>query len=197
MVRYRPGHKEESRAKIVAAAGRGFRKQGYGGIGVDGLASEAGVTHGAFYGHFGSKADAFQAAVVTGLEELRDAVVALRAEHGTEWVAVFVTFYLGYKRTCELAEACTLPSLSAEVERAEPATRVAYQAALERVVEAVAEGLSGGTKAQRKARAWALLSTLAGGVTMARAVADQKAAKHIAAAVQCAALAIANEHGTE
>lgn len=43
-MRYKPGHREESRAKILDAVGRGFRKHGYGGIGVDGLAKEAGVT---------------------------------------------------------------------------------------------------------------------------------------------------------
>lgn len=37
-VRYTTGHKEEARARMVSAAGRGFRRKGYGGIGVDGLA---------------------------------------------------------------------------------------------------------------------------------------------------------------
>ena len=86
MVRYAPGHKEKSRARIVDAAGRGFRKSGYGGIGVDGLAREAGVTHGAFYGHFRSKAEAFNAAVVAGLQELRAGIEALRDEYGVGWL---------------------------------------------------------------------------------------------------------------
>src|ERR1700674_3367633 len=104
MVRYSQGHKEKSRALIVDAAGRGFRKQGYGGIGVDGLAREANVTHGAFYGHFRSKAEAFRAAVVAGLRELRGGVEAMRTEHAKDWIPAFAAFYLGYKRTCEIAE---------------------------------------------------------------------------------------------
>ena len=52
---------------MVAAAGRGFRRQGFGGIGVDGLAKEAEVASGAFYGHFSSKGEAFKAALVAGL----------------------------------------------------------------------------------------------------------------------------------
>ena len=48
-------YKQLVRRKMVDAAGRGFRKNGYGGLGVDGLAKEAGVTSGAFYGHFKSK----------------------------------------------------------------------------------------------------------------------------------------------
>lgn len=191
MVRYTQGHKEESRARIIDAAGRGFRRQGYGGIGVDGLAREAGVTHGGFYGHFASKAEAFKAAVVAGLQELREGVWAVRAEYGADWVGAFADFYMGPKRTCTLAEACTLPSLSVEIERADPVTREAYQAELQQVMESVAEGLPGGTDAERTARAWALLSLLAGGVTLARAVPDQAVAEQIATAVKAAALIIA------
>lgn len=192
MVRYTQGHKEESRARIIDAAGRGFRRLGYGGIGVDGLAREAGVTHGGFYGHFGSKAEAFQAAVVAGLQELRAGVQAVRAQFGANWVSAFADFYLGPKRTCALAEACTLPSLSVEIERADPVAREAYQAELQKVMESVAEGLQGGTDAERTARAWALLSVLAGGVTLARAVPDQAVAEQIATAVKAAALTIAD-----
>ena len=86
-MRYGPNHKETARAKILHAVGRGFRTQGYAGIGVDGLAKEAGLTSGAFYGHFPSKADAFQAAAVAGLVELCQAIEALREKAGDRWLA--------------------------------------------------------------------------------------------------------------
>lgn len=186
MVRYTQGHKEESRKRIVDAAGRGFRRHGYAGIGVDGLAREAGITHGGFYGHFGSKAEAFMAAVAAGLQELRAGVEAVRAEHGAGWVGAFAAFYMGRKRTCNLADACTLPSLSVEIERLDPAARAAYQTELLRVMEEVAAGLPG-TDTERTAHAWILLSLLAGGVTLARAVPDQAVAEQIATAIQKAA----------
>jgi TetR/AcrR family transcriptional repressor of nem operon len=190
-VRYSQGHKEKSRALIVDAAGRGFRKQGYGGIGVDGLAREAGVTHGAFYGHFRSKAEAFGAAVVAGLADLRHGIETVREEHGADWLAKFAAFYMGHKRTCDLADACTLPSLSAEIERADPEARAVYEAELRQVMEAVASGLPEGTEAERQARAWVLLSLLSGGVTLARAVPSQATGEQIAAAVQSAVLILA------
>jgi AcrR family transcriptional regulator len=196
MARYAQGHKEESRARIVDAAGRGFRRLGYGGIGVDGLAREAGVTHGAFYGHFRSKAEAFGAAVVAGLRDLRQGMEALRAEHGAGWLSLFAGFYMGHKRTCDLADACTLPSLSAEIERADPASRAAYEAELRRVMEALAAGLPEGTEVEREARAWVLLSLLAGGVTLARAVPSQATGEQIAAAVRNAALTLAGGAAT-
>ena len=45
--------KQETRKRIINAASRGFRSNGYAGIGVDGIAKEAGVTSGAFYAHLG------------------------------------------------------------------------------------------------------------------------------------------------
>lgn len=188
MVRYKTGHKEEARARMVAAAGRGFRRQGFGGIGVDGLAKEAEVTSGAFYGHFSSKGDAFKAALVAGLEELRNGVESLRAEHGAKWVGVFVDFYLGQKRVCELGASCALQSLTAEVQRADDGIKAVFEAEIAGVVNAVADGLPGRSAKERRARAWALLSILSGGVTMARAVADKDVGAAIASACRAAAL---------
>ena len=42
------------RARLVDAAGRGFRTGGFGGAGVDALAKGAGLTSVAFYAHFSS-----------------------------------------------------------------------------------------------------------------------------------------------
>jgi AcrR family transcriptional regulator len=187
--RYAPGHREEARARILAAVGRGFRKRGYGGIGVDGLAREAAVTSGALYGHFPSKEAAFKEAVLAGLDELRAGIEALRAEHGVKWIEIFVDFYLGYKRTCELGDSCTLQSLTPEVQRSDSETKTAYEARMKGVADAVADGLSGADAADRAQRAWALLAILTGGVTLARAVEDQATSDTIAAAVRKTALA--------
>ncbi len=41
-----------------------FRKEGFGGAGIDALTKAAGVTNGGFYCHFKSKGEAFRTAVV-------------------------------------------------------------------------------------------------------------------------------------
>ena len=127
-MRYGPGHKEEARTKILTAAGRGFRRLGYGGIGIDGLAKEAGVTSGAFYGHFPSKAEAFKAAALVGLVELREGVEHLRATEGDAWLEKFADFYMSIRRTCDLGESCALQSMTPEVARADRDTKAAYEA---------------------------------------------------------------------
>jgi len=183
---HRAGQKEESRARILASAGRGFRSRGYGALGVDGLAKEAGVTHGAFYAHFKSKAAAFREAVVAGMGDLRAGIERTR-EAGPGWRERFIDFYLGDRRTCDLAESCALQSLTGEVARADDDVREAYEAELRRVIDAAAAGMVSATDAERRADATALLALLAGGVSMARAVKDPAMSDTIAAAVRRAA----------
>jgi AcrR family transcriptional regulator len=190
-MRYGPAHKEEARTRILGAAGRGFRRLGYGGIGVDGLAKEAGVTSGAFYGHFPSKAEAFKAAALAGLAELREGVEQLRAAEGDAWLEKFAEFYMSVRRTCDLGESCALQSMTPEVARADRQTKAAYETEMLKVVEAVAEGLRHGTLPARRKTAWAILSMLSGGVTLARSAEDAKIGLEIASAVKSAVLAMA------
>ena len=191
-MRYGPGHRNEARARVLDAAGRGFRRLGFGGIGVDGLAKEAGVTSGAFYGHFPSKAEAFKAAAVAGLAQLREGIEELRANEGDAWLAKFVDFYMSVRRTCDLGESCALQSLTPEVARADRATKAAYEAELLGVVEAVAGGLPNGTLPARRKAAWAILSLLSGGVSIARSAADPKVGAQIAAGIKSAVLTLTN-----
>lgn len=192
-MRYPPEHKQQARARIVEASSKAFRRHGLGGVGVDGLAKAAGVTSGAFYGHFKSKDLAFQEIATLGLAELRDAIVALRAAHGENWLASFIDFYLGDRRTCELGESCALQSLTPDVMRADQKTKAAYEAAFGEVVEVVAEGLTNGPRQTARQRALALLAMLSGGVTVARSVASAERSEAIAAALKLAAMELAGE----
>lgn len=185
-MRYGPGHMEEARARIIEAAGRGFRRQGFGGIGVDGLAKEASVTSGAFYGQFKSKDAAFEAVIQVGIRKLRDSILAHRAEHGADWLSVYARLYMTDRRTCDLAESCALQSLTPDVQRANPEIRNAFAAEVREVVQAVADGLEGTNPADRKRRAWAILAMLSGGVTLARGTSDPATGEAIAEGVMAA-----------
>lgn len=185
--------KVHTRQRILEAAGRGFRRSGFGGIGVDGLAKEAGVTSGAFYVHFSSKEAAFKEAVLAGIDELRKAVESLRETHGPEWIVALIDFYLGYKRVCELGDSCTLQSLTAEVGRADDHVKAAIEVSMTTLARAIADGLPGSSAPERLDRAWALLAVLSGGVTLARAVDDSSVSESIATAIRKAALDIAQD----
>lgn len=173
--------------RLRAAAGRGFRVGGFGGVGVDALAKEAGLTSGAFYAHFPSKAAAFRLALTDGLEAIRAIIAALRAAHGEAWLEPFVTAYLDERLAMPLSEACALPTLTADAARADEATRTAYAATLDGIIGELAAGLGG---PEARVRAWRLLAGLAGAAAMARAVPDEAMRREILAAARGAALAV-------
>lgn len=182
-MRYSSDHKEQTRARIIQAASRVFREGGFGGAGIDGLTKAAGVTNGAFYGHFKSKADAFRETVAAGLDDLRRAVVALREEHGKDWVPAFARFYLGPRQEVPIGEACALPTLSSEVMRSDQATRDAYSLGLKAVLDAMA-GMPDGDGAAHEDAAIVTLALLAGGAMLGRAVGDPALAERIHRSVE-------------
>jgi len=180
--------KTETRSRILAGAGRAFRANGYGAAGVDALAKEAGVTSGAFYSYFKSKAEAFRETVVGGLHDLEQAVLGLQAADESGWRQRFVDFYLGERRTCAPTETCALQSLTGEVARADDATRDAYEQALRSVIAATTRGMPGATPKERRREAIVMLALLSGAVSLARAVQDPALSLEIAAAVRGALL---------
>jgi AcrR family transcriptional regulator len=175
---------QQTRARILAGAGRTFRSHGYDGSGVDGVAKAAGVTSGAFYSYFKSKADAFRETVMIGMQDLAGGINSFRASAGERWVPAFVDFYLSEKRTCSLTESCALQSLTSEVARADVATRETFEAELHAVVNAAADGLEGASAKARRKEALVMLALLSGGVSLARAVNDPDFSEEIAAAIR-------------
>lgn len=182
-----PDRKRETQQKMVEAATRLFRRNGYDGIGVAGVAQEAGVTSGAFYDHFGSKEGAFAAAVCAGLDEVIEAVLIFQAEHGKDWVAAFADYYLGAAHRGDADRLCAMTALSPDVARAGPEIKSAYDEKMGRIVDLIAQGLDGPTAPDRRRRAWQFLSTLIGGLTLARATGSAERAAEIAADVIAAA----------
>lgn len=60
---------QETRQRIVEAAGRVFAREGYGEATVDNILVEAGISRGAFYHHFAGKEEVFKALLDDHLRE--------------------------------------------------------------------------------------------------------------------------------
>lgn len=189
--------RERTHQKILEAAGRNFRRHGYSGVGVDGIAQAAGVTSGALYAHFGAKDRIFVAALEQGLDEVIDAIPIFQRDHGDKWIIAFADYYLGADHRQDLECGCAMTTLSPEVARQEPSLHEVYEEKMAAIVTLIARGLalpSGETGVDdREARGWALLSTLIGGLTVSRAVASPDLAALIAASVHGAAITAAGE----
>ncbi len=192
-MRYSTKHKEETRRKLLDAATRRFTALGYNGLGVDGLAKEAGVSNGAFYGNFSSKAEAFRTIMTTELDALRDGIERYRSEYGDDWLAPFAEFYFSDNKLNCSENTCPLPAFVPEVARADEETRDAFQSELLRILDAITGGLDDVTQEEARSHAWTILALFAGGVLLARAVPDEKLTQQISDTVREAVMKAADK----
>jgi TetR/AcrR family transcriptional regulator, transcriptional repressor for nem operon len=177
MVRYSSDHKEKTRGLILDRTAARIRAAGLEGVGVASIMAEAGLTHGGFYAHFKSR-DALLAA---GIERLFDTAVSLvdrfEAKHGEAALERYLDFYLSARHRDDMAGGCPVPVLSAEVQRAAPEVKAAFDAGLGRLADRLGALTPGGRKA-----ALALLGEMAGVLNLSRAVSDAKASGDLLAA---------------
>lgn len=190
-MRHKGVSKAEMAERMLEATGREFRRHGYSGVGVDALARQAGVTSGAFYSHFSSKGNAFQKVLEVGLDEVLTKLPLLQAQHGARWVAEFADYYLGKAHRMDLECGCAMAALTGDVVRGDKAVHTLFEKKMIAIAELIADGLQGEAVEDRRARAWALLGILIGGVNVARGVQKAAVADEIARGVKAAAVAVA------
>jgi len=195
-VAHKAGKKEETRKRMLDAAGRKFREYGYSGVGVDGLAKAANVTSGAFYAHFGSKNAAFDAALAAGLDDVIVGIPRYQSEHGADWVKAFVDYYLGKPHRNNLECVCAMAMLTPEVVRSGIKVQAAFEKKMTRIADLIVQGLVGSANEDRRCRAWAMLGILTGGLNMTLAMKNIKLADEVAAATKIAAIKVAGRTRT-
>lgn len=71
---------EETRASLLSAAAKVFARRGYDGASISEISSEAGLTSGAIYAHYASKAELFNAALEAYSEQDLDLFLCAGAE---------------------------------------------------------------------------------------------------------------------
>lgn len=175
----------ENRSRVVEVAGRLFRERGFDGIGVADLMKAAGLTHGGFYGQFGSKDQLAVEATERALE--RNAEIWRRRAAGEEGppLQAVVDFYLSARHRDRAGEGCVLAALAADAARSQvPGLRPALQRGFESLVGTLARLLPGRTEAVRRRRALAKASAMVGALILARAVDDAALSQEILAAVR-------------
>ncbi|MGJ3649058.1 TetR/AcrR family transcriptional regulator [Sphingomonas sp. GlSt437] len=187
-MRYSTDHKQQTRERIMRAAAGQFRAHGYDGVGVDGLVKAAGVTNGAFYGHFASKSAAYREIVASGLTDLVEGIKRCRAEHGAAWPAVFARFYFSEAKLDLVDNLCALPGFAPDAVRVDAAVAQSFERELGEVHRHLAAGLA---EQDADDRGWAMLAVMLGGVTLARAISDPAARRQVAAVFEAQLVAAA------
>jgi TetR/AcrR family transcriptional repressor of nem operon len=143
-MRYPPEHRDHTRARIVSAAGRLFRRRGFAGVSVEKVMRAAGLTVGGFYLHFGSK----QRLVTESLRAMLSArrkrwLAGLESRSGEAFRRAFVRRYVEQDASRMNEAACPMPALLSELTRARVAPRRALESELSPLLDEVARRLGG------------------------------------------------------
>lgn len=162
-------HKERTRERIVHAAAAAVRAHGVDGVSIAEIMAEAGLTHGGFYAHFGSKDDLLRAALDAAngqtLDMLSAATQSMPAEQRIDAV---IDAYLSPKHAAHPERGCPLAALGPELARAPDDVRHALARGIDRRVAWLESFLPGKEHGEKEATA--LLACMVGGLVLARAV---------------------------
>jgi TetR/AcrR family transcriptional repressor of nem operon len=163
----------ENRQRIVEAAARLFRDDGFDGVGVDAIMKEAKLTHGGFYGHFASK----EALMAEAMAHALDRSMAWQDKLGSP--SELVAGYLSDRHRADRANGCAVAALGADVARHSPALRKTLTTGVRQQISRIVSLLKRGTPAARRRRALATYAGMVGALTLARAVDDPALAREI------------------
>jgi len=119
-MRYEKGRKDASRRRIMEVAAERFRSDGIAASGLAGIMSEAGLTNGAFYPHFQSKAELVRESVAETLEAQSSRLQELLAIGGLE---AAVAAYLSPEHRDDPGKGCAAAALLPELARQPLKTR--------------------------------------------------------------------------
>lgn len=168
----------KNRSRLLAAAGRAMRKRGIDGIGIDALASAAGMTHGAIYSQFAGKDALAAAAIAQSLAENTAAWYVAAGKAGPrgspEYFNELVRHYVSRAHRDNPQSGCAMAALATDARRHGHQVRRAFSDHVIRLVDELSAALAesyAGDEARRDA-AMVSMATMVGAIILARAVED-------------------------
>ncbi len=163
---------DKTRVRIVHSAATELRKHGIAGTSVAELMNEAGLTHGGFYRHFGSKdqlvAEACGVAMDALIESMNKTVSRKGARNALK---TSISKYLSKDHRDHPENGCPLAGLGSELARCDDDARKVATEAFRRLAKMVEEQL-GLPREAAKCRAIVSACAMIGAMTVSRIVND-------------------------
>jgi TetR/AcrR family transcriptional repressor of nem operon len=170
-MRYGKDQKQETRQRILEAAGRRFKADGIDGAGVAAVMSDAGLTNGAFYGHFTSKEDLVANVLADQLRAQRQSVDAQAPDRAG--LEAFIRSYLSPEHRDECADGCPSAALLEEIARRPAATRQVFTDELMGVIDDIASRFDATEVGAARTNALTVFGLMVGTLQLARALTDR------------------------
>jgi TetR/AcrR family transcriptional repressor of nem operon len=192
-MRYEKGRKDASRGRIMEVAAEHFRGDGIAASGLAKIMSDAGLTNGAFYPHFESKAALVRETVASALEDQSEQIREALASGG---LTAAIETYLSAAHRDDPGKGCASAALLPEIAREPVETRQLYTERLLTLVRQVSAYLPP-QASDPDGVAFGIFATLIGALQMARAVEGTELSDRILAAGKDAAQTLIQSVGDE
>jgi TetR/AcrR family transcriptional repressor of nem operon len=172
-MRYQPGHKQQTRARLLEMGAALSKKDGFGSTGVDSLMASLGLTSGAFYAHFRSKSELLEAILDSEFTQALDRI----GEKSDGRLLGYLEAYLSIDHVEDPSHGCVMPALTAEIARTNAETRRRFERRMLAVKDRLRSQLANDDEA------WIVIAQTVGAVMIARAMASSKTRKAMLDAV--------------
>ena len=163
--------KDQTRRRILDAAAHRFREDGIDGSGIAAIMSDAGLTNGAFYGHFESKEELVREAMVSEKKEQIAEWKAVQADEGFE---AALRNYLSPAHRDNVSLGCSCAALLSEIARQPLETRAAYSDLLKESISTISNHIAPEDPKSRRANAMAVVAIIVGALQMSRVMTDDR-----------------------
>lgn len=188
---YTPEHKDGTRRRILESARRVFNKKGFSEATIEEIMTNAGLSHGGFYRHFGSKGELYADAVRGFLcKETPDPWQAKqRKSAGADKTQArrIVDAYFSLDHFDDRESCCPLIGLPSEASRSGGDVKAAYREVVEKLIWVFENELDG---PRARERALVLIALCVGGMVLARGVDDPALADDLRGAAYRQALSV-------
>jgi TetR/AcrR family transcriptional repressor of nem operon len=172
-MRYDADHKQKTREKVLKAAAQAIRAEGPHRIGVAGVMSKAGLTHGGFYAHFESKDALVAAAIDQMFEQARERFTSeVKDLPPAEALSAYVDFYLSERHRDARTSGCPMPVLAGDLPRLDRAARARFAQGVAALTDSVAKRAEQLDLPTPRALARSVVAELVGALSLARAEPD-------------------------
>ncbi len=175
-------HKQHTRDKILSSAAFLFTKEGFDNVGINDVMKNAGLTRGAFYAHFSSKAELYAEAIVAAA--IKSGKKSDPSQPNAPSLEDLMKAYLSMEHRNGEAFRCPLAFLATDISQRETPVRDAYTRVFNGFVYRLNQYLEKQTGQTNREKCMQQAVMLIGGLAIARAINNDQLAEELLNACQ-------------
>ncbi len=179
---YTKTHKNKIRERILESSFRLFAIKGFKGVTIDDLMNNCGLTRGAFYAHFTSKAELYREALKFRASSTKLAGLKPEGTSNKQWLSSLLNKYLSLEHVKgERSLSCPLAFLATDINMQNEAIKTAYADTYHGMNTAIMEYASSYTDCDEQ-DILSVTAMMIGAVAIARTLQNQDSIESLLAA---------------